>query len=224
MQTPQTSQHSWPPRWPLAIDRHASMPACHNRNAGMLGCTQAAQTDQHFLPPPLLAGHRPALQEGAKNSGVSVLLACTLAYQHPSCWHAGMLACWLMASQKGRGARMLVYLCYWGAPQHASIPSCWHVGMLACWSMVSQRGRGRKMLACLCCWHAPQHASTPSCWHAGMLGCKPAAQTDQHDNDRGAGRSSVAVAVDACVYPSTQHPAPCHFGVHPRMMALWPCT
>jgi hypothetical protein len=24
--------------------------------------------------------------------------------------------------------------------------------------------------------------------------------------------------------PSTQHPAPCHFGVHPRMLALWPCT
>ena len=57
-----------------------------------------------------------------------------------------------------------------------------------------------------------------------MLGCKPAAQTDQHDNNRGAGRSSVAVAVDACVYLSTQHPAPCHFGVQPRMLALWPCT
>jgi len=157
------------PSLALAIDRHASMPACHNRNAGMLGCTQAAQTDQHFLPPPLLAGHRPALQEGAKNSGVSVLLACTLAYQHPSCWHAGMLACWLMASQRGRGARMLVYLCYWGAPQHASIPSCWHVGMLACWSMVSQRGRGRKMLSVLlACTPACQHPQLLACWHAGM--------------------------------------------------------
>ena len=166
MQTPQTSQHSWPPRWPLAIDRHASIPACHNRNAGMLGCTQAAQTDQHFLPPPLLAGHRPALQEGAKNSGVSVLLACTLAYQHPSCWHAGML----VDGQPAReGARMLVYLCYWGAPQHASIPSCWHVGMLACWSMASQRGRGRKMLSVLlACTPACQHPQLLACWHAGM--------------------------------------------------------
>ena len=97
--------------------------------------------------------------------------------------------------------------------------------MLACWHACrwpASEGGGEK--CCLCCWHAPQHASTPSCWHAGMLGCKPAAQTDQHDNNRGAGRSSVAVAVDACVYPSTQHPAPCHFGVQPRMLALWPCT
>ena len=147
------------------------MPACHNRNAGMLGCTQAAQTDQHFWPPPLLAGNRPELQEGAKNSGVSVLLACTLAYQHPSCWHAGMLACWLMASQRGRGARMLVYLCYWGAPQHASIPSCWHVGMLACWLMASQRGRRAKnvgMSVLLTCTPACQHPQLLACWHAGM--------------------------------------------------------
>ena len=99
------------------------------------------------------------------------------------------------------------------------------VGMLACWHAgrwSASEGGGEK--CCLCCWDVPQHASTPSCWHAGMLGCKPAAQTDQHDNDRGAGRSSVAVAVGACVYPSTQHPAPCHFGVQPRMLVLWPCT
>ena len=148
------------------------MPACHNRNAGMLGCTQAAQTDQHFLPPPLLAGHRPALQEG----GQEFWCVCT-AGMHPSipapqllaCWHAGMLACWLMASQRGRGARMLVYLCYWGAPQHASIPSCWHVGMLACWLMASQRGRGRKMLSVLlACTPACQHPQLLACWHAGM--------------------------------------------------------
>jgi hypothetical protein len=87
MQTPQTFQHSWP----LAIDRHASMPACHNRNAGMLGCTQASQTDQLSWPPPSLAGHRPALQEGAKNAGLSVLLPCTLACQRLGCWHAGIL-------------------------------------------------------------------------------------------------------------------------------------
>ena len=138
MQTPQTSQHSWPPRWPLAIDRHASMPACHNQNAGMLGSTQAAQTDQHFWPPPLLAGHRPALQEGAKNSGVSVLLACTLAYQHPSCWHAGMLACWHAgmlvdgqpAREGGKNAGLSVLLGCTPACQHPQLLACWHAGML----------------------------------------------------------------------------------------------
>ena len=119
----------------LAIDQHASMPAaCHNRNVGMLVCTQAAQTAQHSFSLPLLAGHRPALQEGTNNAGVSVLLACTLAYRHPRCWHANMLACWSMASQRGRSPRMLVCLCCWGAPQHVSTPNfgrmlaCWHAG------------------------------------------------------------------------------------------------
>ena len=178
-----------------------------------------SSTDRPAFLAPSLAGWSSTSTPGG---GQEFWCVCT-AGMHPSipapqllaCWHAGMLVDGQPAREGGKNAGLSVLLGCTPACQH---PHCWHVGMLACWSMASQRGRGRKMLACLCCWHAPQHASTPSCWHAGMLGCKPAAQTDQHDNNRGAGRSSVAVAVDACVYPSTQHPAILGYN-----RGCWPC-
>ena len=112
------------------------------------------------------------------------------------------------------------------ACQHASTPSC---GMLACWSMASQRGRGRRMrMACLCCWPAPQHASTLV---VDMLACcncndgdapqPPAAQADQHASTQHvnvhqhAEVACLSVVLVCTPAPSTRHPAPCHFGVHP---------
>mgnify|MGYP006950423914 CR=1 FL=1 len=55
------------------------------------------------------------------------------------------------ASERAGGARMLVYLCCWGSPQHANTPSR---GMLACWHAnrwPAREGGGPKMLVCLCC-------------------------------------------------------------------------
>ena len=73
----------------------------------------------------------------------------------------------------------------------------------------------------LACTPACQH---PSCWHAAMLGCTPAAQTDQHTSTQHVSvhqHAEVAcLSVGACVYPSTQHPAPFHFGY---TRGCWPC-
>ena len=44
--------------------QHANMPACHSRGAGMLGCTQAAQTDQHSCPLPHACQHQHAVYSG----------------------------------------------------------------------------------------------------------------------------------------------------------------
>ena len=61
----------------------------------------------------------------------------------------------------------------------------------------------------LVCKPACQH---PSCWHAAMLGCTPAAQTDQHASTQHVSvhqhAKAACLSVGACVYPSTQHPAP----------------
>ena len=169
MQTPQTSQHSWPPRWPLAIDRHASMPACHNRNAGMLGCTQAAQTDQHFLAPSL-AGWSSTSTPGG---GQEFWCVCT-AGMHPSipapqllaCWHAGMLVDGQPAREGGKNAGLSVLLGCTPACQHPQLLACWHAGMLV---DGQPRGRGRKMLSVLlACTPACQHPQLLACWHAGM--------------------------------------------------------
>ena len=71
---------------------------------------------------------------------------------------------------------MLVCLCCWDVPQHAStsVVACWHAGMLACWLMASQRGRGGKnagMSVLLGCTPTCQHLGRDmlACWHAGML-------------------------------------------------------
>ena len=93
---------------------------------------------------------------------------------------------------------MLVCLCCWDVPQHAStsVVACWHAGMLACWHAgrwpASEEG-GQE------CWHvcaAGVHPSMPASayWltasqqgrrakNVGMsvlLGCTPASQTYQH--------------------------------------------
>jgi hypothetical protein len=96
MQTPQTSQHSWPPpgswsagRWPA---REEGGQEC--------GSVCAAWVHPSMPVPPvvgMLACLLMASQRGrrAKNIGMSVLLGCTPAsqiYQHPCRWHASM--CW----------------------------------------------------------------------------------------------------------------------------------
>ena len=67
---------------------------------------------------------------------------------------------------------MLVCLCCWDVPQHAStsVVACWHAGMLACWLMASQRGRGAKnagLSVLLGCTPACQQPRLLACWHAG---------------------------------------------------------
>ena len=56
----------------------------------MMGCTLAAQTDQHSCPPSSLAGHRPACQHASMPQlGV------------PACWHARVHASTGMLSIRG---------------------------------------------------------------------------------------------------------------------------
>ena len=96
------------PRW-LAINQHASMPT--TGGAGMLGCTLAAQTDQHSCPP-FLAGWPSTSMPACQHATTEVLacwgtsqqhrqtsiLAPSLAGHQPACQHAtaggaGVLAC-----------------------------------------------------------------------------------------------------------------------------------
>ena len=66
-----------------------------------------------------------------------ICLCCWGAPQHAGTsvvafLHAGMLACWSIASQRGRGAKnagLSVLLGFTPACQH---PQPWHAGMLAC--------------------------------------------------------------------------------------------
>ena len=104
------------PRW-LAINQHASMPT--TGVAGMLGCTLAAQTDQHSWPP---------------------FLAGWPSTSMPACQHASMPAC------HNRGAGMLGCTPAAQTDQHSwspslagwpstSMPACQHITteVLACW-------------------------------------------------------------------------------------------
>ena len=92
------------PRW-LAINQHASMPT--TGVAGMLGCTLAAQTDQHSCPP---LPRWLAINQHASmpTTGVAGMLGCTPAAQ--TCQHYWSLPCWLAIDK------------------HASMPAC----QLAC--------------------------------------------------------------------------------------------
>ena len=138
------------PRW-LAINQHARMPT--TGDAGMLGCTPAAQTCQHSWSLPRWL----AIDQHASMPAFRL-------------WHAGMLACWSMAtSQRGQ--------------------ECWDVcgvcmsnrtGNRAPTYSITEPRRSfpRSMMG----GHRPtcHHAGMPACYHlvAGMLGCIPAAQTD----------------------------------------------
>ena len=178
MQTPQTSpafSNSWP-RWLLPIDQHASMPACHNRNAGMRGCTQAAQTDQHSWPPSSLAGHRPALQD--PGGGQECWSVCA-AGMHPSmavgmlaCWHAGQ---WPANEGGTRNAGMSVLLGCTPASQTNQHPCRWHAGML----VGGQPVKNANLSVLLGCTQACRQlgGSMLACRHDGML-------VDDHPSSR----------------------------------------
>jgi len=172
----------------------------------------------------LLAGHRPALQEGAKNSGVSVLLACTLAYQHPSCWHAGMLACWHAgmlvdgqpAREGGKNAGLSVLLGCTPACQHPQLLACWHAGML----VDGQPAReGAKNAVCA----VGMHPSMPAPPVVGMLACWDANQ--QHRQTSMTTTEALAEVAWPWLWmlvctpaPSTQHPAILGYN-----HGCWPC-
>ena len=94
------------PRW-LATDQHASMPACHDRGAGMLGCTPAAQTDQHSCPPFLAGWHRQACQHDSM--------------PQPRCRHARV-----HPSSTDRPAFLAPLPRWLAINQHASMPACQH--------------------------------------------------------------------------------------------------
>ena len=79
----------------LAAYKHAGTPNCWH--AGMLVDGQPAREGPQGCWSVCAAGVHP--------------IAC----RHPQLWHAGMQACWPIASQRGREARMLVCLCCWGS-------------------------------------------------------------------------------------------------------------
>jgi hypothetical protein len=98
------------PRW-LAIDQHASMPT--TGGAGMLGCTLAAQTDQHSWPP---FPHWLAIDQHASMT----------AMPRPRSLHAGV-----HPSSTDKPAFLAPFLAGWPS---TSMPACHDrgAGMLGC--------------------------------------------------------------------------------------------
>ena len=89
--------------WHTGMLAYLSMASQRGRGARMLACLCCWHAPQHatstLVVGMLACWHagipidgQPA-RRGAKNAGLSVLLACTRACQHPGCWHAGMLEC-----------------------------------------------------------------------------------------------------------------------------------
>ena len=113
--------------WPSIISSlddgwpSTSMPACYHLVAGMLGCTLAAQTDQHSCPPFL-----------ADWSSTSMPACQHASMPRPRCWHAGV-----HPSSTDRPAFLAPLPRWLAINQHASMPACYswgcrRAGMLGC--------------------------------------------------------------------------------------------
>ena len=106
---------------------------------------------------------------GTKNAGLSVLLGCTPACQHPqllACWHVGMLVDGQPAREEGEECW---HVC--AVDMHPSMPASPVAGMLACWD-ANQQHRQTSMTTT----EALAEVAWPWLW---MLVCTPAPST-QH--------------------------------------------
>ena len=94
--------------------RPASAGAPPNRRHAGAGMHPSMQARRHpkLWHAGMLVDGQPAM-EGGKNAGLSVLLGCTPACQHPqllACWYAGMLVDGQPAREGAKNAGMSVLL------------------------------------------------------------------------------------------------------------------